>query len=137
MRRDAAQETERDFWAAIDRDSQARELRDLAAIHNPHREAPVLRPAPSSRPVNHIGKASMHARRQASIKPTEALARQRPRFKDLGLSSGKHDRKLGKDTSQIAVSFPKARPARKWSARDQRAIDRMKRERAQDRTRDR
>lgn len=130
MRRAAAQETERDHWAAIDRDSQVRELQDLAAIHNPHRELPVKRPAP---PSPNIQKAkagdivNLRAPRQASAKPSEKLAKQKPRFRNLTPDDRAKPEASGKGKH--------AKP--KMNARDLRALERMKRERATDRDRER
>lgn len=129
MRRAAAQETERDYWAAIDRDNQARELQELAAIHNPDR-GPKGRPAPLSRQPRRpraADIASMRTARQPSAKPSDKLAKPKSRAKDMGLT----------DQAKAPTSA-KARSAKpKWSARDRRMLDRMKRERATDRGRDR
>ncbi|KRR19720.1 hypothetical protein CQ14_34635 [Bradyrhizobium lablabi] len=191
MRRNAAQETERDYWNAIDRDNQTRELQDLAAIHNPHREPPAMRPAPPARQAKkpatgHIAKK--RSPREASVKPSNKLARQKPRLKDqspgnpnreplamrhalparqakkpaagdIAKMRSPHDASV-KPTNKLARAKPllkdlgpkspmpvegangaaprEAKPAKpRWSARDQRALDRMKRERAQDRGRER
>ncbi|WP_050385853.1 MobA/MobL family protein [Bradyrhizobium pachyrhizi] len=134
-RRAASQETERDYWAAIDRDSQARELQNLASIHNPHREPAALRTAPTLRPSNQPGKASRHVPRQASVKPSEKLAKQKPRFKDLSTDGRKRDR--GRRIEHGTSPHPAKPPKPKWNARDQRALERMRRERQDDRSRDR
>jgi hypothetical protein len=143
-RRGAAQETERDYWDAIDRDSQARELQDLAAIHNPHKEHAMPRPTPPRRQVAKVrdhdaASANIRKPREASVKPSEKLAKQKLRYKDLGPASGRSDFKLGNDNAKAAASHTAkaAGPSKKLNARDQRALDRMKRERAEDRVRDR
>jgi hypothetical protein len=139
LRRDAAKETERDYWDAIDRDKQARELQDLAALHNPHKEYVLPDPAPRQQGVGgDVPRAIPRKPRQASGKPSEKLTRQ-PRFKDLGPVYAKRDRKLGSgDLHAAGADTAKAvRSSRKLNARDQRALDRMKRERAEDRGRGR
>jgi hypothetical protein len=240
-RRDAAQENERDYWEAIDRDNQARELRDLAAIHNPHREPTAIHRAPpelerrrkGARPTNprgvsakpeekqakqkprtkHMGpkRPNDDARREPIVdrlaprkhdarptgtrranpravsaepadklssqkpqnvgltrakdktrreptaaplappshdtrpngagrtnprdvlaKPADTLGKQKPRFKDLGLT------RADRPGAEGQLATPKAAPPKpKWNDRDQRALERMKRERAADRTRER
>ncbi len=144
MRRAAAQETERDHWDAIDHDNQASELQGLAAIHNPHKEHAMPRPAPPRRQVvkdrdRHVADGSSRKPREASSKPKEKLAKAKPRFKDLGSVREKRDKGFGGDNANAATSHTAkpVKPPKKWSARDQRALDRMKRERAEDRTRER
>nr|WP_256467210.1 MobA/MobL family protein [Bradyrhizobium sp. 35] len=100
QRRDAAQENERDYWAAIDRDNQGRELQDLAAIHNPHREPTEIRPdQPQFGRQPKRGPAA--SRRDLSAKPADKLAKQKPRSKNLGL-----DRSNGISQLQPAASRP-------------------------------
>jgi hypothetical protein len=144
MRRAAAQEAERDYWDAIDRDNQANELQGLAALHNPHKEHAMPRPTPARRQVakdrdHDVARGKIRKPREASVKPSEKLANHKPRFKNVDPARGKRDRKIGSDNARAAASHT-AKPAKapkKWSARDQRALDRMKRERAEDRTRER
>jgi len=140
----AGRETERDYWNAIDRDNQARELQGLAAIHNPHKEHAMPRPTPPKRQVvkdrdRHVADGSARKPREASSKPKEKLAEAKPRFKDLGSVREKRDQGIGGDNAKAATSHTakSANPAKKWNARDQRALDRMKRERAEDRSRER
>lgn len=131
MRRAAAQETERDYWAAIDGDSRARELQELAAIHSPHRDPVPMRPAPPSQGsrISAAEIASKRAPPKAKTRPAEKLARQN-RFKDTGL----RNKAMGGDRD--ANSPPHAaKPLKpKWNARDLRALERMKRERAKERS---
>lgn len=144
MRRSTAQETERDYWDAIDRDSQARELQGLAAIHNPHKEHAMPRPTPPRRQAAKFRErdaaiGNIRKPREASVKPSEKFAKQKPRFKDLSPLQGRRDRKEASGDLKAAVSET-AKPNRspkKLNARDQRALDRMKRERAEERTRER
>lgn len=144
MRRSAAQETERDYWAAIDRDSQARELQNLAAIHNPHKEHAMQRPTPRKRQTvkdrdRDVVRAAARKPRDASVKPSEKLAKHKPHFKDLGPVAGKRESKNGNDNAKVSASHvaKPPGPSRKLNARDQRALDRMKRERAEERERER
>jgi hypothetical protein len=144
MRRNAAQETERDYWHAIDSHNQARELQDLAALHNPHKEHAMPRPTPPKRQVvkdrgRHVASGNARKPREASSKPKEKLAKAKPRFKDLGPIRQKRDQGICGDNAKAATSHATkpAKPPKKWNARDQRALDRMKREREEDRARER
>jgi len=139
----AAQEPERDYWEAIDRDNQARELQGLAALHNPHKEHAMPRPTPHKRQVvkdrqRDLASGSTRKPREASATPKEKLAKAKPRFKDLSPVREKRDQGIGGDNAKAATTHtatPKLQ--KKWNARDQRALDRMKQERAEDRTRER
>lgn len=140
----AVQETERDYWDAVDGDNQARELQGLATLHNPHKEHVMPRLTPPSRQVvkdqqRDIVSGKARKLRQAPKPPKEKLAKAKPRFKDLGLSNGNPDRKTGSNNLKATASRA-AKPAKtpkKWSSRDQRALERMKREREDDRVRER
>lgn len=130
----AAKEAERDYWNAIDQDNQSRELRDLAAIHNPHRE-PHVSPPPPSRKAKQRSTDEKNIRRQVPVTPAQKYASQKPRFKDLNAKAKKVSPDLGVEHARVAHPPKQAKP--KWNARDQRALSRMKEERAADRTRGR
>lgn len=108
-RRDAAQENERDYWEAIDRDKQARELQDLAAIHNPHREPTAIRPAQpehesrrkGARPTNPHG---------VSAKPEEKQAKQKPRTKHMGPQRPNDDARREPTVDRLAPREHDTRP---------------------------
>lgn len=71
-RREPAHENERDFWDAIDRDKQSRELGKLAAIHNPHMEP---RPSSPTAPLQHQQAAAGKSQPgRATPKPSKKLA---------------------------------------------------------------
>lgn len=57
-RRAAGRETDRDYWDAVDADSQRREISVLRGIHNPHRAEPTEEP----RKVRPSFNAQKHAR---------------------------------------------------------------------------
>lgn len=131
----AAKETERDYWNAIDQDNQARELRDLSAIHNPHREPHLMRPPSPSRQAKQRSADATNVHRQVPITPAEKFASKKPRFKDLSVKAKKVSPNLGIEHSR--ASHPPKQTKPKLNARDQRALARMKQERAADRTRER
>lgn len=221
-RREPAYENERDYWDAVDRDNQNRELGELDAIHNPHGEPrpsptaprqhkpraaekvtpamlrlkpsknlakrpllndPDREPQPSSaapalnnkqrrpekapremfkrperlareprlndfannrepqasrpalRPRHEHTKPENNSPHQAAIKPSDRLPK-KPRFKDLDLNRRRQPPAAHAGPSD-AQAPPATPPRPKWSPRDQRALDRMKRERANDRSRGR
>jgi len=125
-RREAAMESERNYWSAVDRDSQTRELQTLAAIHNPVRNGEKVRPTPPSREAKvPLAKsiASLRAPKEAKVKPAQKLGKAKSSFKGT------------RPTVPTANEPAPAKP--KWSARDLRALARMKDERKNDRSRER